>query len=135
MKKIFFFTFSLLVTAFAYQGCTPVDNTKAWAKADSDANSRLVLLGDSLRVACMNDVMAAATLRADTMMQFAMKKPGAKPPTKAKPAPPPANTGKLSDKLGEDKGKLKDQMGAGKDTTKKQGKLKDQLGVPKAPPK
>ena len=91
MKKIFFFTFLLPVTAFVYQSCKPVDNSKEIAKSDSIADARIVMFRDSLRMACMSDVMAAAKMRADSMMQFALHKPGSKAPSKPKTLAPPTN--------------------------------------------
>lgn len=127
MKKIFFGTFSLLVTAFAYQGCAPVDNSKAMIASDSMAEARLIASRDSLMMVCMNDVMMAAKMRADTMMQIAMSSGGKKSYKKPATPPPPKSTGKLGEKLNEQSsGKLKDKLGAS-DTAKKSGKLKDKI--------
>lgn len=73
----------LLAAAWSITACKPVDNSKAIAKADSIANARLQALTDSVMTACMNEVMAIAQQRADSLMAAAMKKPGTK-----KPAPP-----------------------------------------------
>src|SRR5258706_4717098 len=81
MKKIFILNFSLLITAFSYQSCKPVDNTQAMMKADSTANAKLMMLSDSLRMACMTDVMNAAKMKADSMM-MAMQSHGSSKGTK-----------------------------------------------------
>jgi len=89
MKKTFLIIFSLGVTSAFYHGCTPVDNSKAMMKADSTANARLMMLGDSMNLVCMTDVMTAARLRADSMMMMTGKSGKS---TYKKPAPaPPAN--------------------------------------------
>ncbi len=92
MKKIFFGTFSLMVTAFTYQGCAPADNSKAMVRADSMAEARITASRDSLKMACMNEVLAAAMLRADSMTQMASMNKTSSNHGK-KPVPPPAKPG------------------------------------------
>lgn len=133
MKKIFFFPFLLLATAFVHQSCGPVDNSEEIAESDSIADARLVMFRDSMMMACMSDVMAAARLRADSMMQFAMRTPGAKAPSKPKAPPPPKSSGKLSEKLDQDNEKLKDKLNASDTSKKKSGKLKDKLNTEPTP--
>jgi len=135
MKKIFFLTFSLLVTAFAYQGCKPVDNSKAWAKADSIAGARLMMSRDSMKLACTNDVMNAAKMRADSMMA-AMQNHGSSKGSKPKPPAPPAKQPGVSDRPGSQQAQPKsisDRKGT-TDTTHGPKKISDRKGV-NAPPK
>ncbi|HYV90438.1 MAG TPA: hypothetical protein VE978_01590 [Chitinophagales bacterium] len=133
MKKIFFLTFSLLVTAFAYQGCKPVDNTKAWAQADSIATARLMMSADSMKMSCMTDVMNAAKMRSDSMM-MAMQSHGLSKGTKPKPpAPPPTKENKVQGTKGQTGGENKTTGVKGDSTKKTQNKV---IGVKgQQPPK
>ncbi len=132
MKKIFFLTFSLLATAFAYQGCKPADNSKCMMMADSMSDAKLVLLRDSLRMSCMNDVMMAAQMRADTMM-MTMQNHGSSRGTKSKPAPPkatgvgnrPGSQQELPKTIGDRKGTL--------DSARGPKKISDRKGVNNPP--
>src|SRR6266480_153648 len=99
MKKIFFLTFSLLVTAFLHQSCKPVDNTKAIMESDSIANARLVMLNDSLKMSCVADVMAAAKMRSDSMMMM-MQSHGSSKGSKGKPPKAPVSEPSLSNRPG-----------------------------------
>ena len=127
MKKIFFLTFSLLVTAFLYQSCKPVDNTKAMMKADSMAGAKLTTLRDSLRMSCMNDVMNAAKMKADSMMK-AMQNHGKGSKAKAPaPPPPPVNPKEQKMQGGTNTQEKKDKMSGAADSTslkKKKDKMK-----------
>jgi hypothetical protein len=133
MKKIFFFTFSLLVTAFFYQSCKPVDNTKAMMQSDSIADSKLMMLRDSLHMACMTDVMNAAKMKADSMMQAYLhpaKGSKAKPPA---PPAPPANPKDQKMQGGTNTQDKKDKMSGASDSTATQKKKDKMKGA--QPPK
>lgn len=132
MKKIFFLTFLLPVTAFVYQSCQPVDNSKEILKSDSIAGARLVMFRDSLKMACMADVMTAAKLRADSLMAFAMHKKGAKAPTKPKAPAPPSNpkTDKMNNaqQNATEEKKAKMEGAQENSTEKKKAKMKGVVG-------
>ena len=86
MKKIFSLFSSAAILAFAFQGCQPkVDTAREWASIDSMANVRVMMYRDSLRMSCMNNVMAMAQQKADSMMMASMKNPGKGPKPKPKP--------------------------------------------------
>jgi len=133
MKKIFFLTFSLLATAFSYQSCKPVDNTHAMMQSDSMANAKLVMLRDSTRMACMNDVMTAAKMKADSMM-MAMNSHGKGSKAKA-PAPPPPPVNPKDKKMqgGTNTQEKKDKMSGAADSTSTQKKKDKMKGA--QPPK
>ena len=79
MKKIILAIFTMVAAAFTFQSCMkPVDNSKTLAKIDSLTNLKATAYRDSLKMVCMNDIMALATARADSMMQVAAKKAGKK---------------------------------------------------------
>jgi hypothetical protein len=121
MKNILSIAVSGFVIAFALQSCNQpkVDTAKEMAQIDSMANSKLAIYRDSLQLICMNDVMAMAQARSDSMMQAAMKSSGGAKPKPVPPKPAPTNPDvKVTGKKGMDTTAPKVTGKKGTDTTK-----------------
>ena len=131
MKKIIIVLIAVGATALTLQSCQkPADNSKTQARIDSLTNVKITAYRDSLMLMCMNDVMAQATARADSMMQASMKKGGSK-----KSSPKKSTTGTVSDRPGAQEGQpssVKDREG----TTNTSGpkSVTDRKGANPPPP-
>ena len=145
MKQVLNIFSAVLIVAVVLQSCNQpkVDTAKEWASIDSTANVKLMVYRDSLKMTCMNSVMAMASAKSDSMMKAAMSKPGkpkpkpAPAPSAAKPAPKTGLQG-LSDEVKKNSGGLKslsDQKKA-EDAKKGTGGLKSLSdSAKKQPPK
>jgi hypothetical protein len=91
MKTTLIIFSAAVMASMALQSCNQpkVDTAREWASIDSMANLRVVAYRDSLQMSCMNNIMAMAKMKSDSMMTAAMSK-GGKP--KPKPAPKPDNS-------------------------------------------
>jgi len=82
MKKIIIAIVVAGISILMFQKCTPtVDTAKEMARIDSMANAELMLFRDSLKMNCMDSVMAWGRHKADSMWAAALKagKPKPKP--------------------------------------------------------
>lgn len=136
MKNIIVIAIALVVSSFAMQSCNqPADNTAAMKKIDSLAMAKLDAYRHSLDSACMADVMAQARLKADSMMNVAMKKGSSKSSTKKTTTSTGGAPTSVTDREGSQQGQPKsvtDRQG-----TKEEGPktVKDRSGATQVPPK
>jgi len=135
MKKIIVALVVTSATLLAFQSCMkPADNSKTQARIDSLTNLKTTAYRDSLKLICMNDVMAQATARADSMMKAAAKKGGSKKSSSTKKS----NDGTVSDRPGSQQGQPKsvtDRQGTTNTSGPKTVKDRQGANPPPPPPK
>ena len=89
MKTTLIIFSAVVMASMALQSCNQpkVDTAREWASIDSMARMRLVVYRDSLQMGCMNNIMAMAKVKSDSMMTAAMSKPGKPKPKPVAPKP------------------------------------------------